>query len=119
MATTITWYTTEPQEQVERLEAAWPEAPVENLDLLAMILDVAQTQVLAFAPAPPDGEDWEAAPPARLVYAQLQQTINLWNAGSASPTGDVGPEGFSFTPRPLDKTIRTIIRPIDGKPDVL
>jgi hypothetical protein len=119
MTTTSTWYTTSPQSEVERLEADWTEAPVENLDLLAMILDVAQTQVLAFAPAPPDGEDWNTAPPVRLVYAQLQQTINLWNAGTVTPTGDVGPESFSFTPRPLDKTIRTIIRPLDGKPYVL
>jgi hypothetical protein len=112
---TSTWYVTEPQDEVDRLSAAWEEAPVENLDQLALILDVAQEQVLAFAPAPPEGEDWNTAPPARLVYAQLQQAVNLWNAGRATP--DVGPEGFSFTPRPLDKTIRTIIRPIDGKPD--
>lgn len=52
------------------------------------------------------------------VYAQLQQAINLWNAGRTDGNGAVGAEGWSFVPRPLDKVIRNIIRPIDGKPDV-
>jgi hypothetical protein len=44
--------------------------------------------------------------------------VNLWNAGSVSPSGDIGPESYSFTPRPLDKTIRGIIRPTTGTADV-
>lgn len=114
---TSTWLTCDADkpETIDRLIGMWDEAPVENVELTGMLLDVAQEQVLAFAPAQPDGADWGAAPPARFVLAQLQQTQNLWNAGRATP--EVGPEGFSFTPRPLDKTIRTIIRPLDGKPD--
>lgn len=110
-----TWLTSETPEAVDRLVGLWEDAPVENLELTEMLLDVARDQVLAFAPAAPAGSDWETEPPARFVLAQLQQAENLWNAGRATP--DVGPEGYSFTPRPLDKTIRTIIRPVDGKPD--
>ncbi|WP_025159362.1 hypothetical protein [Leifsonia aquatica] len=112
---TSSWLTCDTSEATDRLLGLWPDAPVENLELTGMLLDVAQEQVLAFAPAAPDGADWTSAPPARFVLAQRQQAQNLWNAGRATP--EVGPEEFSFTPRPLDKTIRTIIRPIDGKPD--
>lgn len=58
------------------------------------------------------------AVPRRYVYAQLQQARNLWLAGRTDQNGDIGGE-YSFTPRPLDKTIRDIIRPVDGKPHVL
>lgn len=112
---TSTWLTCDTPAEQERLTGLWEEAPIENLELTGFLLDVAQEQVIAFAPAPGDGDDWENAPRSRFVFAQLQQATNLWNAGRATP--DVGPEGFSFTPRPLDKTIRTIIRPLDGKPD--
>lgn len=64
-------------------------------------------------PAPGDGV------PARYVYAQLMQAKNLYNAGTVNSGGDVGEGGFTFTPRPLDKTVRQIIRPVDGKPHVL
>ena len=53
------------------------------------------------------------------ILAQLRQAENLWNAGRVNSAGDVGVEGYTFTPRPLDKTIRQIIRPVDGKPHVL
>lgn len=115
----VQWYTAEDgdQEALERLTAAWEDAPVENLEVLGMILSRAQAQVIAYAPAlDPDDED--ASYPDDYAYCQLQQATNLWNAGRASQDGAVGGEGFSFTPRPLDKTIRTLIRPIDGKPDV-
>ncbi|MGB3375925.1 MAG: hypothetical protein WBA87_12415 [Microbacterium sp.] len=68
---------------------------------------------------------WPAGPaegdavPARYVYAQLQQARNLWNSGRTTGEGDVGPDGFVFRPYPLDKTIKQIIRPVDGKPHVL
>ncbi|WP_313539832.1 hypothetical protein [Leifsonia aquatica] len=110
-----TWLTCDTPEATDRLLGLWPDAPVENVELTSMLLDVAQEQVLTFAPTAPDGADWISAPPARFVLAQKMQASNLWDAGRATP--DVGPEGFSFIPRPLDKTIRTTIRPIDGKPD--
>lgn len=127
-----TWYSVKTSDETQRLVAAWEDAPVENEELCTSLLEVARGQVLAYAPEPPGTgitslggyittttADWDNDPPINLVLAQLQQAKNLWNAGQASPDGSVGAEGFSFTPRPLDKVIRNIIRPIDGKPHVL
>lgn len=109
-----TWFTTSPSEEVDRLRAAWEDAPVENMEVLGFILETAQEQVLAYAPALAEDEET----PNRWVYAQLQQATNLWNAGRVNSGGEIGVETYSYTPRPLDKTIKGIIRPIDGKPDV-
>lgn len=140
------WFTfdTEDAPALERLMLAWRDAPVENPEVCGMLLDVAREQVIAYAPAPGTAAASVAAvlerfglehhltdvlavleledltdPPTRYVFAQLRQAANLWEAGRVSSSGEVGAEGFMFTPRPLDKTIRSIIRPIDGKPHVL
>lgn len=118
------WFSIEDAEQQTRLLTAWPDAPLIREEVLGMILDVAKVQVIAFAVGIPDdtlpehveivdddGEPIETPP--RLVYAQLQQAINLWNAGRVSTDGDAGGDGYTFTPRPLDRTIRNIIRPLD------
>ena len=57
-------------------------------------------------------------PPVRFVLAQLQQARNLWDAGTANQDGGIGPDEFRFVPRPLDKTIRSLIRPVSGGADV-
>lgn len=156
------WYSADTDDAVDRLVAAWSDAPVENLEVCQMILEVAREQVVEFAPDSsaldqvrelltqlgatseviaevidlldglipgddvfPDDGVYPGMPsfldpPARYVYAQLQQATNLWNAGRVSGDGQVGPDGtqFVFTPRPLDKTIRQIIRPMSGAPSV-
>jgi hypothetical protein len=109
----VQWYTAT-ESDVNRLVAAWEDAPVENLEVLGMILSRAKAQVIAYAPAVESEDDY----PVEYAYAQLQQAINLWNAGRSSTEGVVGAEGYTFVPRPLDKTIRGLIRPIDGTPDV-
>ncbi|MFC7927695.1 hypothetical protein [Microbacterium laevaniformans] len=123
-----------------RAHEALPELPVENEDLAGMLLDVAREQVLEYAA---DDEpvvqvtdllhnlgvgdakiaqvitllDLEASTPGvptRYVYAQLMQAKNLWLAGK----GEDGPEGFTFSPRPLSKDIQRVIRPTSGVADV-
>ncbi|MFN3948015.1 hypothetical protein [Microbacterium sp.] len=107
------WYTADSPAAQQRVVDAWKDAPVSNVELLEMILEVACQQVLAY------GNEAEGfTVPTRFVYAQLQQAKNLWNAGRVDSAGDVGPEGFSFTPRPLDKTVQNIIRPRSGVADV-
>lgn len=136
------WYTGT-AEDADRLLAAWRDAPTDNIELCGMLLDVARLQVITYGT---DSENLEARilqvlteagydsttvdavlalldldnppTPSHWVYAQLQQAKNLWNAGRADGGGDVGPEGFVFQPRPLDKTIRGIIRPTYGEVDV-
>lgn len=115
-----TWYTVATPDEVERLVGAWADAPITNEEVIGFILGVARDQVLDFAPAPaptPEG-DPVPDPPDRYVYAQLQQATNLWNAGRVSGDGELGDGGYSFTPRPLDRTIKNIIRPPKGRPRV-
>lgn len=107
------WYTATPEE-TERLLGAWADAPIENVEVCALILETAKDQVLAFAPSLAEGEPV----PDRWVYAQLQQATNLWNAGRVSTGSDVGVDQFTYTPRPLDKTVKSIIRPARGGPRV-
>lgn len=161
-----TWFSVNTPDETERLIGAWSDAPIENAELIGMLLEIAREQVEAYAPAPDDAEPgstpfagltWtftvvsgvitdqaivlseglipsgftgtvtfpqtaadlvEGAVPNRYVYAQLQQARNLWNAGRTDGSGEAGVEGYSFQPRPLDKTIRSIIRPTSGAADV-
>ncbi|CAI9386085.1 hypothetical protein [Microbacterium sp. T2.11-28] len=142
---TSPWYTAAPGPGQTRLLAAWPGADsLVNPELVGMLLDVAKEQVLAFAPALEpaaqvrtlledlgveeasitavitllDFEDNPSDPPTRYAYAQLRQAQTLWAAGEADENGNIGTEGFSYVPRPLDKTIRGIIRPKSGTVDV-
>jgi len=142
---TTTGGTPEEQEAAQgRLLGEWPDAPLDRPETCEMLLEVAREQVIAYAPDPGTAEAAVAAvlerfglehklvdvlavlelddltdPPRRYVYAQLQQAVNLWNAGRVSSDGNIGDGGYVFTPRPLDKTIRQIIRPADGKPHAL
>lgn len=109
------WYSVTTPEQTTRLLGAWPDAPIENEELCGLILETAQEQVIEYGPELAEG----AETPKRWVYAQLKQAENLWNAGRVSGNGEGGVDQFTFTPRPLDKTIKSIIRPVDGKPHVL
>ncbi|MDT0142791.1 hypothetical protein [Microbacterium sp. PRC9] len=119
--TTSTWFASDTPDAQERLVQVWSDAPIENEELCGMLLDVAQTQVLSYAPpveTEEEAEDLYENPPVRYVYAQLEQAKRLWNAGRADENGNVGTEGFSFVPRPLDKTVKAIIRPQSGAADV-
>lgn len=111
------WYQATEQ-GAARIEQVWPDAPTDNLEFCALIFETAREQVIAYAPAPLPDEDINGDPKQRYIYAQLQQARNLWLAGRTDANGDIGGD-FTFTPRPLDKTIRAIIRPIDGKIHVL
>lgn len=109
----------------ERVAGAWPDAPLENLETLGFILDTARDQVIDFAPNPEDLDevpdplpDYLVDAPQRYVFAQLEQAKNLWNAGRVTSAGDTGMDTYTFTPRPLDKTIRSIIRSVQGAPSV-
>ncbi|KQQ65193.1 hypothetical protein [Microbacterium sp. Leaf320] len=134
-----TWYSAIDGAAQARLRAAWKGAPIENEELLGFLVDTARLQVVEFAPEATTAEAAiaevllrfgltdrleevlalldlvEGEPAFNLVYAQLQQIKNLWAAGRADEQGDIGSEGFSFVPRPLDKTVRSIIRPTNAE----
>lgn len=134
-----TWYSAADGPAQSRLSGAWSGAPIENEELCGFIVDTARLQVVEYAPEATTAEAAlavvllqfglsdrleevldlldldEDQPPFNLVYAQLQQAKNLWAAGRADENGEVGSEGYSFVPRPLDKTIRSIIRPTNAE----
>lgn len=95
----------------------WLDAESIHDETLAAILHVAMTQVNAYAPlAYPDASD---DVPETFRYAQLQQAINLYNAGRVDANGGVGDGGdFVMRPHPLDWHIKAIIRPKVGRPRV-
>lgn len=110
------WYTAaeDDTEALKRIEAAWSDAPLENLEVLSRILGIAKRAVIAYGPTitPTEDADPAADPyPEGWEDAQLRHAVNLWNAGRTDGAGNVGTEGYSFQPRPLDKVIREIIRP--------
>lgn len=142
---TTPWFRATSSAEQQRVAAAWKDAPLTNLELLGMLLDTAREQVLEFAPAIPaettveiidngdgtltmnggftDNGDGTLSlgttdPPTRYVLAQLQQAKHLWNSGRVAANGESGADGFSFAPRPLDKDIQRIIRPVSGVADV-
>lgn len=120
-----------------RIEDAWPDARAIDPEVLEMLLDVSRGDVLAYAKAETSAEEvsqllnvlgypaatislvvaalGEVVPgtPARYVFAQLMQAKNLYNAGRID-AASVGPDGFSFVPRPLSKEIQKVIRPQSG-----
>ncbi|WP_417561867.1 hypothetical protein [Microbacterium sp.] len=112
-----TWYSVEDEAAQTRVAGAWPDVPLIDLEVCAMILSVAQQQVLAYAPAPGENDDFDLAPPDRFVYAQVEQAKNLWNKRRSAGDETIGVEPFSFTPQ-MDYGIQQIIRPKDGRPDV-
>lgn len=116
-----TWYNVDSPEAVNRFTTAWGSIDAPTDELGEFILEIAKLDVLSEAPVPETDEEAEGLednPPARYVFAQLQQAKNLWNAGRAQQDGQVGTETYSFVPRPMDKTIRRLIRPQRGTPDV-
>lgn len=111
------WYSLASIPEIERLEEAWPDAPTtDQPEICGMLLDIARTAVVSYAGWTADPDDPDV--PSNLVYAQLQQAKNLWNAGRAQQDGGVGGEFYTFVPRPLDKTIQQLIRPRKGVPNV-
>lgn len=115
---TSTWFTVTEEDQT-RLLAAWSDAPTENIETCSFILTVARDRVWEWAPesTDDDGEPVEVPTtdvPDRLVLAQLAEARNIWAAGSVTQSGDMGDGSFSYTPRPMDKTIRGMIRPAKG-----
>lgn len=84
--------------------------------LLEVLLEVAKSEVLAFAPALAEAD--ANTPPVSYVYAQIQHAQNKLNASRVGPGGDVGDGTFALSPFPLDWSIRQTLRPKRGIPRV-
>lgn len=91
---------------LEQARFLWADAPLEDVTL-ALLLDTAKEQCVAYAPTLPLG----AVIPARYTQAQLTQARALYQSTIANQNDNVGIEGFTVRVFPLDFTIRAMLRP--------
>lgn len=109
----VQWYTVDDEAAIERLDAAWEGTPVENLETLGALLASAQRQIIAYAPALGEGEEY----PEEFSLAQLNLARNLWNDDKAAAGGgNIGADGFTYAPPPLPW--KHLVRPVRVAPDV-
>lgn len=100
------WY------DVPDARAEWPDAPDDD-GTLEQLLEVAQSAVLAYAPALAADA---VGVPVTYRHAQLMQARNIWNSSRVSPSSDFAGGDFTMTTYPLDWQIRQILRPKRGVP---
>lgn len=91
---------------LEQARQLWADAPLDDV-FLALLLDTAKEQCVAYAPALLLG----APVPARYSQAQLTQARALYQSTIANQNDNVGVEGFTVRVFPLDFTIRAMLRP--------
>lgn len=104
---------------VESARDRWVDAPLDD-DQLQELLDVAQGQVIAYAPALPEPEEGENLDiPAHYRTGQLMQARNIWNAQKVdAASGGMGEDTFVARPHPLDWMVKQVLRPRRGVPHV-
>lgn len=125
------WHTPETARDQRDL---WPDVDQLEDETLALLLDSAREQVIAYAPALPAdtvereelsgygyggyGGDLPPTVPGRYVLAQLRHAKNSWDAARAGADGSIGGETFAISPRPLDWHVKNILRPARARPRV-
>jgi len=97
--------------------AIWPDAPTGGAEedaLLERLLDAAQEVCAAYAPVLADG----AAIPARYREAVCQQARAIWQ--NMERDGDVIGFGdnYAVRVRPLEPSVKGLLRPATGKPRI-
>ena len=101
----------------------WADAARISDEMLALLLDVARDQVIAYAPrkfqllVSEVGVNVDI--PESYVLAQIRQTQNLYRASVTDAGGQIGDgESFAITVFPLDWHVKQLIRPNRGAPRV-
>lgn len=105
----MAWVTT------EQAEALWADAAHLDPDVLALLLESAHADCVAFLPtmtADPDPI------PASWKLAEVYQARSRYNAVLAAGDDQVGADGQTITTFPLDWQIRQLLRPKHGKPSI-
>lgn len=97
---------------LENARSEWADAPLDD-DLLYVLLRVARTEVIQFAPALTETDPI----PMNFRQAQLMHAVNRWNARAVDPAGGgIGGEGFVLRPFPLDWAVKQVLRPKNPAP---
>lgn len=88
----------------------WVDAPRDPT--LWELLSISRDRVLTEGPALAD----DAAIPDRYRLAQLMDAKALWQKNQSTSDDDLNSGSFSVSIYPMDKTIRSVIRPASGFP---
>lgn len=88
----------------------WPDAVGLPDDVLLRLLQAAQEQAEAYAPALAFGD----AVPARYTEALILQARELWGATRREGADVVGFDTYAVRVRPLSATVRSLLRPPPG-----
>lgn len=132
----------------ELARSIWADADLIDDDVLDFWLESVKPAIIAYAPAvpavpgtdtdgdgtfspgdlsgisDPDGDgvfdvvDPGDAVPENWALAQIMQARNTFNAVKASPSGDFDGSSYGITARPLDWSVKQILRPRVGRPRV-
>lgn len=98
----------------EWFDELWPDAPVDDTARDRALLSAHET-CAAYAPTLADG----AVIPERYKRAQVLQARAQQRNAAAGSGDQVGPDGYTVTVYPMDRTIKGLLRPRSGKPVVL
>lgn len=98
----------------EAARKVWPDATQLDEDSLVELLEVAQEQCAAYAPALADGATEVPASYRRAVILQAREVH-----AAADRDGDlIGFEQYAIRQRPLSDTVRKLLRPHRAVPAV-
>lgn len=97
---------------VTSARAEWSDGEQLTDVQLYNLLDIAREQVEAYAPSAE-----RTGVPRNFRQAQLLQARSLWNVSKSNTGSEIGSDaGFTIYIRPLDSTVRQLIRPTRGVP---
>jgi hypothetical protein len=100
---------------VTSARAEWSDGVQLSDVQLYNLLSISRDQVEAYAP-----DEERAGVPRSFRQAQLLQARSLWNVSKSETGSAIGNDaGFVITIRPLDSTVRQLIRPISGIPVIV
>lgn len=110
-------------DDLELIETVWPDAPTGDepgeTAALDLYLGAAQQQCLAYLDLPvPEGETDPEMPdtiPENWRMALLLQARALWQLSVTNPAGEIGQDGFSTTPFPMDWNVKNLLKPASSK----
>lgn len=91
----------------EELPDLWPQAESIEAPILALLVDSAREQCIAYAAPLEEGTDV----PASWRLAHMMQVQSLWQSAKAGPGDTIGPDGLTITVYPMDRTVRNLLRP--------
>lgn len=100
---------------LEDAREQWADSDRMDDDELTGYLQAAYEQCVAYAPELADGQ---TAIPARLAKAQLMQARAIWRSITSGDDNALGPDGMTVTVFPMDWTVKALLRPKRGVPNV-